>query len=196
MSTQLQFNKPYRYAVYSKTELENICPDGWRLPNVEEWKKDVNPLGRKEEFKSIWIPYGLPEIVDPHGTKYGIGVEVQPAWDIPRKVFISQTVVGAFYSTKGNPAHPVKAEEIRDQALLINGEPVRDSWSLRRRYYNQSKLSKKKTVTTVPADSYFVLGDYSATSQDSRHLGCVPRANLIGKAFKRIYPFNRSGSIE
>jgi signal peptidase I len=91
---------------------------------------------------------------------------------------------------------PGETVEIRDQALLINGEPVRDSWSLRRRYYNQSKLSKKKTVTTVPADSYFVLGDYSATSQDSRHLGCVPRANLIGKAFKRIYPFNRSGSIE
>jgi len=41
MSTQLQFNKPYRYAVYSKTELENICPDGWRLPNVEEWKKVI-----------------------------------------------------------------------------------------------------------------------------------------------------------
>jgi signal peptidase I len=91
---------------------------------------------------------------------------------------------------------PGENVEIRDQALIINGQPVHDSWSLRRRYYSQGKLSKKKAVVTVPADSYFVLGDYSATSQDSRHLGCVPRASLIGRAFKRIYPFERSGSLE
>jgi 3-keto-5-aminohexanoate cleavage enzyme len=92
---------------------------------VNEWKKDVNPLGGKQEFQCIWIPYGLPEIVDPHGTKYGLGVEVQPAWDIPQKVFISQTIVGAFYSTKGNPNHPVKPDQIKDQALacLAAGAP-------------------------------------------------------------------------
>ena len=45
---------------------------------VNEWKKDPNPLGGHEEFQCIWIPYGLPEIVDPVETKYGIGVEVQP----------------------------------------------------------------------------------------------------------------------
>jgi 3-keto-5-aminohexanoate cleavage enzyme len=84
---------------------------------VNEWKKDVNPLGKKEDFKSITIPFGLPEIVDPIGTKYGIGVEVQPAWKIPRKVLVCQTIVGAFYSKRGNPNHPIEPEEIRDQAL-------------------------------------------------------------------------------
>ncbi len=84
---------------------------------VNEWKKDVNPLGVKEEFKAMWIPYGLPEIVDPVGTKYGIDVEVQPAWDIPKQVFISQTIVGAFYSKRGNPNHPIEIDAIRDQAL-------------------------------------------------------------------------------
>ena len=84
---------------------------------VNEWKKDVNPLGMKEEFKCLWIPYGLPEVVDPVNTKYGIGVEVQPKWNIPKKVFVSQTIVGAFYSKEGNPDHPIAADEIRDQAL-------------------------------------------------------------------------------
>lgn len=66
---------------------------------VNAWKNDPNPLGQKpDDFQCIWIPYGLPEIVDPHGTKYGIDVEVQPAWDIPKKIFMSQTIVGAFYS--------------------------------------------------------------------------------------------------
>ena len=91
---------------------------------------------------------------------------------------------------------PGETVEIRDQTLLINGQPLRDSWSLRRRYYNQGKVAKKKAVITVPADSYFVLGDYSATSQDSRHLGCVQKENLVGRAFKKIYPYDRSGSIE
>ena len=92
---------------------------------VEAWKKDPNPLGQKEEFQCIWMPYGLPEIVDPEGTMYGIDVEVQPKWDIPKKVFISQTIVGAFYSKKGNPNQPITPDEIRDQALecLAAGAP-------------------------------------------------------------------------
>jgi len=84
---------------------------------VNEWKKDVNPLGRKEEFQCIWIPYGLPDIVDPVGTKYGIGIDVQPKWNIAQKVFVSQTVVGAFYSKRGNPNHPIDPDEIKEQAL-------------------------------------------------------------------------------
>jgi 3-keto-5-aminohexanoate cleavage enzyme len=84
---------------------------------IEEWKKDVNPLGRKEDFKAIGIPFGLPEIIDPHGTKYGIGVEVQPKWNIPKKVFICQTIVGAFYSKRANPNQPLDPEEIKEQAL-------------------------------------------------------------------------------
>gem|GEM_PF-307807 len=84
---------------------------------VNEWKKSPNPLGRTEDFKVIWEPYGLPEIVDPEGTKFGIGVEVQPKWNIPEKIYICQTIVGAFYSKKGNPNHPITPDEIKEEAL-------------------------------------------------------------------------------
>lgn len=77
---------------------------------IEEWKK-------KGEFSALSIPYGWPEIVDPEGTRYGIGVQVQPPWDIPKKIFISQTITGSFYSKRGNPNQPIEANEIRDQAL-------------------------------------------------------------------------------
>lgn len=77
---------------------------------IEEWKK-------KEEFKCIWIPYGLPEIVDPIHTVYADkSVDIQPAWNIPRKVVISQTIVGAFYSEKVNPKHNVTPEQIYQSA--------------------------------------------------------------------------------
>jgi signal peptidase I len=35
---------------------------------------------------------------------------------------------------------------------------------------------------TVPADSYFMLGDNRDNSEDSRYIGFVPRQNLIGRA--------------
>jgi len=47
----------------------------------------------------------------------------------------------------------------------------------------------------IPEDSYFVLGDNSAFSADSRVWGCVPRENLIGRAFLIFHPFSRIALI-
>jgi 3-keto-5-aminohexanoate cleavage enzyme len=84
------------------------------------WKY-IEELKKTEEFKTHWIPYGLPEIVDPFHSKYG-DIEVYKKWDVPEKVVISQTINGAFYSKKSNPNIPVSPEEIiksaRECALL------------------------------------------------------------------------------
>ena len=47
----------------------------------------------------------------------------------------------------------------------------------------------------IPEDSYFMLGDNSALSADSRVWGCVPRENLIGRAFLIFHPFSRISLI-
>ncbi len=74
------------------------------------WKY-IEELKKTEEFKTHWIPYGLPEIVDPFTSKYG-DIEVQPKWNVPEKVVISQTINGAFYSKKSNPNLPIAPEDI------------------------------------------------------------------------------------
>jgi 3-keto-5-aminohexanoate cleavage enzyme len=92
---------------------------------INEWKKDVNPLGKKEDFKMTVIPFGLPEVLDPYGTKYGIDVEVLPRWDIPPKVLVCQTITGSFLSKRANPNQPIDPDAIREQALacLAAGAP-------------------------------------------------------------------------
>ena len=75
---------------------------------VEKWKKEG-------DFKIIWEPYGLPEIVDAFTSKYG-DIECQPKWDIPDKVLITQSICGSFYSKKSNPNHPITPEEIYKSA--------------------------------------------------------------------------------
>ncbi|MBP5191069.1 MAG: signal peptidase I [Opitutales bacterium] len=43
---------------------------------------------------------------------------------------------------------------------------------------------------TVPQKHWFVLGDHSPYSYDSRYWGCVPQKEVIGKAFFILHPFS------
>lgn len=52
------------------------------------------------------------------------------------------------------------------------------------KYINGNEFTLKK-------DEYFMLGDNSKFSKDSRFFGPVPRVNLVGRAFLVFWPFTR-----
>jgi signal peptidase I len=57
--------------------------------------------------------------------------------------------------------------------------------------HNCPFLTTDDDVFTVPPGRYFMLGDNSENSKDSRFWGTVPRTNLIGRAAFTWWPFSR-----
>jgi signal peptidase I len=65
-------------------------------------------------------------------------------------------------------------------------------------YYpsSQAEVSKLNTDMVVPMGCYFVLGDNSTNSLDSRYFGSMPRDNIIGRIFYCYWPPKRLGGVK
>lgn len=86
---------------------------------------------------------------------------------------------------------------IKDGSICIDGKAVREPASLRSfYYYNKGDYGKEGLTITVPKDSYFVMGDNSASSRDSRYWGFVPKENVLGKVILIYWPLHRMKIIK
>ncbi len=87
--------------------------------------------------------------------------------------------------------------EIRDGKIYVNDKVLDDPKTFGKfYYYNHGPYADPGQKTLIPKDSYFVLGDNSANSTDSRFWGFVPKKNMIGKAFVRWWPPSRLGLLK
>lgn len=83
---------------------------------------------------------------------------------------------------------PGEQVEIKGGSVYINGELLTET-------YLAEKPQYKWGPTTVPSDSYLVLGDNRNSSCDSHAWGFVPRNHIIGRAFVRFWPVGRIGTL-
>ena len=81
--------------------------------------------------------------------------------------------------------------EIKDGKIYINDRVVDDPVIKDIYYYNRGKYGAVNHKIKVPQDSYFVLGDNSASSKDSRYWGFVPQDSIIGRAQLIYWPLYR-----
>lgn len=92
----------------------------------------------------------------------------------------------------GLPGETVQIDE--EGNIYINGSVLEES-------YGREVISNPGTAAepiTLGDDEYFVLGDNRNASSDSRdpNVGLILRENIIGRAWLRIYPFDKFGFIK
>jgi signal peptidase I len=82
---------------------------------------------------------------------------------------------------------PGETVDVRDGGVWINGARLREDYTVGTTEPGEPILFRgafagKKNVLpyTVPPDCFFVMGDNRGNSLDSRFVGCIPRANIIG----------------
>lgn len=80
---------------------------------------------------------------------------------------------------------------IKHGRLYINGLPTEHPRLKDIFYYNFGQYAEEGASYTVPEQSFFVLGDNSANSKDSRYWGCLPRHAINGSVAIIYYPFYR-----
>ena len=131
--------------------------------------------GAKIPFTSIRLPsLREPEVGD-------IVVFVYPS--DPKRDFIKR-----FIGKAGDEI------EIIEGDVYLNGDKVTAEPIAGFEYTNMGLLAEGSV--TVPPENYFVLGDNSPRSSDSRDWGFVPEDNLIGRAFFIFWPPHRMGTLK
>ena len=74
-----------------------------------------------------------------------------------------------------------------DGTIYLNGEKLEEPY-VERKALGECDL---EFPFRVPQEQYFVVGDMRESSIDSRNtvIGCIPKDQIVGKVFFRIWPF-------
>lgn len=91
----------------------------------------------------------------------------------------------------GGETIEIKGGDVYIDGVLVQIPQIKNNY-----YYNQGEYGQDGKKMTVPEGAFYVLGDNSSSSHDSRYWGFVPKKNILGKVFKIYYPFDRSGAIK
>ncbi len=90
---------------------------------------------------------------------------------------------------------PGERIEIKDGDLYVNGQVIDEPPALPRKRFYYNKYGESLFYThgekSVPEGNFFVLGDNSSSSKDSRYWGFVSMEKVKGKALFIIWPPGR-----
>ncbi|KJJ84996.1 signal peptidase I [Candidatus Omnitrophus magneticus] len=81
--------------------------------------------------------------------------------------------------------------QIKDGDIYVSGNRITQAPFNKFRYYPRGEYGPSQREIKIPEGFFYVLGDNSANSLDSRYWGFVPEKNLVGKAVVIHWPLNR-----
>ncbi|MFH0738306.1 MAG: signal peptidase I [Candidatus Omnitrophota bacterium] len=98
----------------------------------------------------------------------------------PKKDFIKRLIAAAGETV-----------EIKNGTVYVNNSALVGPVFNRIYYYNRGEFGQEGRKIVVPQGHFFVMGDNSASSQDSRYWGFVPAQNILGAAMVIYWPPQR-----
>jgi len=93
---------------------------------------------------------------------------------------------------------PAEFIQLQGGNVYVNGKLIDTPQIPKARHYVSAsgwRFGKEGQVIEIPSDSYFILGDNSEESGDSRQWGPIPKNHFRGKVFYVFWPFSRRGRL-
>lgn len=101
----------------------------------------------------------------------------------PKGIYYIKRVIGL----------PGETIDITAGKVTITNKEHPDGFVLTEPYI--SSLTNSQVNKVIGADEYFVMGDNRPYSSDSRVWGVLPKANIVGRAFVRLFPLKSIGLL-
>lgn len=137
------------------------------------------------------LPEGAPvSLRTAQGNSYDLGLKTSEQtleefgirWKVKKIMYVKRLIaVGG------------QTVQIRGGDIYVDGEKLEGERF--DHYYYSDGLGYQYGVepTLVPEGHYFMLGDNSANSADSRYWGFVPQRDIVGVPYLRVWPLSRIG---
>ena len=80
---------------------------------------------------------------------------------------------------------------IEGTIVTIKNAQYPEGFQLTEPYVAEMNKSENHIVTQLADGEYFVLGDNRGASADSRYWGMLPKRDIVGRAYLRLFPFTQ-----
>lgn len=91
---------------------------------------------------------------------------------------------------------PGEEVSIQNGKILINGREMEENYLPKETIIMPGRFLQEGQTITVPANSYFVLGDNRDHSLDSRNIGPIEKQYITGRAWLIYWPITELGTIQ